>query len=36
MLNEVRVGQLTEATIERFKSLSRPPKYPSGVVPVEL
>lgn len=36
MLNEMRFGKLTQASIEKFKSLSRPLKFDDGIVPTEL
>ncbi|EPQ28558.1 uncharacterized protein PFL1_03862 [Pseudozyma flocculosa PF-1] len=36
MLNEMRFGQLSPATIKAFKSLERVPVYDEGIVPTEL
>lgn len=36
MLNEMRFGKLTPASIDKFKSLSRPLKFDDGIVPTEL
>ena len=36
MLNEMRFGMLTPASIAAFKSLSRPIIYDDGVEPTEL
>lgn len=36
MLNEMRFGKLTSASIEKFKSLSRPLKFDDEIVPTEL
>jgi hypothetical protein len=36
MLNEIRIGHPSQETIKAFKALSRLPKYPPNVSPVEL
>lgn len=36
MLNEMRFGKLTPASIEKFKSLNRPLKFNDDIVPTEL
>ncbi|GAA5849249.1 hypothetical protein JCM8547_006492 [Rhodosporidiobolus lusitaniae] len=36
MLNEMRFGRLSEASIKKFQGLAREPKYPVGVEPTEL
>lgn len=36
MLNEMRFGQLSAASIARFRSLSRPIHYEDGMMPTEL
>ena len=35
MLNEMRFGQLSAESIEKFKRLNREPKY-TGIEPTEL
>lgn len=36
MLNEMRFGRLSEQSIAKFKSLSRPILYDDGIEPTEL
>lgn len=36
MLNEMRFGRLSSASIAKFKSLCRPVVYEDGIVPTEL
>lgn len=36
MLNEIRFGQISHETVERFMSLSRPLQTVNGVEPTEL
>ena len=36
MLNEMRFGKLTPASVAKFKSLSRPLEFDDGIVPTEL
>lgn len=36
VLNELRVGEVSPATERLFRSLSRPPKLPKGIVPTQL
>jgi ATP-dependent DNA helicase PIF1 len=36
MLNEMRFGRLSAASIAKFHALSREPKYDDGIVPTEL
>lgn len=36
MLNEMRFGRLSKASIAKFQSLSRPVVYDDGIVPTEL
>ncbi|GAA5949169.1 hypothetical protein JCM10213_008231, partial [Rhodosporidiobolus nylandii] len=36
MLNEMRFGKLSDASIKKFYALQREPKYPIGIEPTEL
>ncbi|OLL25652.1 Glycogen phosphorylase, partial [Neolecta irregularis DAH-3] len=36
MLNEMRLGALSDKSITKFKELSRPPQYKDGILPTEL
>lgn len=36
MLNEMRFGQLSDASVKEFQSLSREVIYPDGIEPTEL
>lgn len=37
ILNDMRVGKITDSTLEVIRSLGKPPEYPDdGILPTEL